>query len=83
MKSILVALMVTISVFAIANTDNGGYEKKPLTDTYTVRSGDTLWGIAREVSDEKDNVTNVVLKIEEDNETGACISTGQKLAIRR
>ena len=75
-------IIAAVAVAAVLLAGAGKVEREYSEETVTVRSGDTLWGIADAYCPENMDKREYIRVIEADNECGADIMAGQVLTVR-
>lgn len=82
--SIVIGCLLMIGMFAVfilaVQDDNNNYVYDNTT-TYTVSTGDTLWDIAQDYSDNRHDTRQVVWEIEQLSGCSAELQPGQTLTI--
>ncbi len=79
--AVLAVIATTIKVLVIHFEEQASRYDYTETTSYTVSSGETLWWIAKEYSDERHDVREVIDDIRELSNTTASIEAGQRLTI--
>ena len=76
-------IIAAVAVIAVLLAGAGRAEREYSEETVTVRSGDTLWGIAGAYCPEDMDKREYIRVIEADNDCGADICVGDVLTVRR
>ena len=76
-------IIAAVAVLAVLLAGAGRAEREYSEETVTVRSGDTLWGIADAYCPEDMDKREYIRAIEADNECMSAIKAGDILTVRR
>ena len=77
----LVVMLMTAGFMLLFHSSASG-DVIPEYTTIVIAKGDTIWGIAKQFSNENDDIRNKISEIKEINNINSDIHIGQELKIR-